>query len=419
MTHTNEQFWRRQARRLARRANVGFWFARFAPWATLAIAIGAPLLLLARRQTRTALAAWSLAAAVAVLAGVAAVLARRARLHETDGLAWLDARLGLYSRLSAAAEGVGEWPSPDHYAAAFRWRGTPALAPIAFALCALAAAVLVPLSRPAVAVAGRPEPPLSWRETEEWIESLKETRVAQEDSLKPFEQRLDDLRAQPERRWYSESGLEASESLRDELRSEIRSMATDLDTAAGALEGVDGSSGAKGVDHRRIEGASSSLGSRALKVDPNLLQKLREAAGTGRKLKPAEASSLARKLREGAGFCRLALRECRRGDSSCFQSASVQTGRGGVQRGPGPAPLALDADASRVEPGRMEGVSNEDLRQAALGDLIETTSGHHQVIPQVAGVTAGGTAAHGHGGYEVGSAPLTPEERRILARYFK
>jgi hypothetical protein len=291
--------------------------------------------------------------------------------------------------------------------------------PIAFALALLAAAALVRIARPDVAVAARPEAPLAWRETEEWIASLKETKVAQEDSVKPFEERLDELRSQPERRWYSESGLEASESLRDELRSEIRSLATDLDAAAGALEGADGSSGAQGIDHRRLQGATSGLASRALQVDPNLLQKLRQAAGDGKRISAADASALARKLREGAGFCRSSLRECREGDPNCFRVAKRGGGRGGIDRGAGPAPLTLDeADRSSVGPGRMEGVSNEDLRQAALGDVVETTSGRHQVTPRERGVTAGGAAGRGRGGYAVGHAALTPEERRILARYF-
>jgi hypothetical protein len=420
MYSMNERFWRRQARRLARRANWSGWFARWAPWAAIAAAAGAPVLLIARRQAQAPLAAGAVGAAFVVLALVAAWSRHRARLGERDGLVWLEAGLGLHNRLSAAADGVGDWPSPDRFTPVFRWRGGRAFVPIAFALGLLAAAALVRISRPDVAIAARPEAPLAWRQTEEWLASLKETKVAQEDSVKPFEERLDELRSQPERRWYSESGLEASESLRDELRSEIRSLATDMDAAAGALEGADGSSGAQGIDHRRLQGATSSLASRALQVDPNLLQKLRQAAGDGKRISTADASALARKLREGAGFCRSSLRECREGDPGCFRTARRGNGRnGGIDRGPGPAPLTLDeADLSKVGPARMEGVSNEDLRQAALGDVVETTSGRHQVTPRARGVTAGGTAGRGRGGYEVGHAALTPEERRILSRYF-
>ena len=65
------------------------------------------------------------------LAG-ASVLTRRARLGERDGLVWLEARLGLHNRLSAAAEGVGEWPGAERYAPVFAWRGLRGATPIAF-----------------------------------------------------------------------------------------------------------------------------------------------------------------------------------------------------------------------------------------------------------------------------------------------
>ena len=49
MRQTNQSFWRGQARRLALRANFGFWFARWAPATAVVIGVAAPILLLARR----------------------------------------------------------------------------------------------------------------------------------------------------------------------------------------------------------------------------------------------------------------------------------------------------------------------------------------------------------------------------------
>jgi hypothetical protein len=268
-------------------------------------------------------------------------------------------------------------------------------------------------------VTGQPEAPVSWRQTDEWIRSLKETEVAQAESVQPFQERLDRLRAQPSQSWYSESGLEAADSLRDQLRSEVRSLASDLDAAAGALDGAASPGGASEADQRRIEAAARGLSSRSLRLRSDLLQQLRDAARPGRRLPPLDAASLARSLRENAGFCRLTLRECREGDANCLRMARTPPGRGGIQRGPGPAPLTLGPEASKEEPGRMEGVSNPDLRRAALGDVVETTTGRHRVSVVPRGVTAGGTAAVGAGGEAVSRAPLTPEERRILSRYFK
>jgi hypothetical protein len=289
--------------------------------------------------------------------------------------------------------------------------------PIAFAAALLAAAALVPLSAPVAEAVGPLEAPVSWRQTDEWIQSLKESQVAQPESLQAFEERLDRLRAQPARSWYGESGLEAADSLRDQLRSEVRSLATDLDSAADALEGGAAAGGSTDAERRRLDGAARGLSSRSLRLRSDLLQKLRDAARSGG-LPPLDGRALARSLRENAGMCRMSLRECREGDTDCVR-LGTRAGRGGVDRGPGPAPLTLDLEPTKVGPGRLEAVSNPDMRQAALGDVVETTIGQHRVSIAPHGVTKGGTAGAGAGGDAVSKAPLTPEERRILARYFK
>ncbi len=419
MVQANERFWRRQARRLARRAGFGFWFARWAPATAVAVGVAAPVLLLSRRSGASAAFGYGLLGAIALLAVGAAVLTRRARLRERDGLVWLEARLGLHNRLSAAAEGVGEWPDPDRYAPVFAWRGLRGATPVAFGAALLAAAALVPLTTPVAEATLPVETPVSWRQTDEWIKSLKEAQVTQPESLQAFEERLDRLRAEPARRWYGENGLEAADSLRDQLRSEVRSLATDLDSAADALEGGSGAGAPADTDRRRLDAAARGLSSRSLRLRSDLLQKLRDAGKAPNGLPPAESGSLARALRENAGFCRMSLRECREGDTDCLRVAARRPGRGGVERGPGPAPLTLDPEASKQEPGRLEGVSNPDMRQAALGDVVETTIGPHRVSPAPRGVTAGGRAAAGAGGEAVSKGTLTPEERRILARYFQ
>lgn len=416
MSHTNERFWRRQARRLARRAAFGFWFARWAPFAAVAVGLGAPIHLLSRRAHREGLVLAGLLTALLAATAAVAWWARRRRLSERDGLVWLEARLGLHNRLSAAAEGVGEWPDADRYAVVFRWRGSKAATPLVFSCALMAAAALVPLSAPEAAAVVAPEAPASWRQTEDWIKSLRQAEVAQPESVEPFADRLDRLRDRPSDDWYSDSTLEASDTLRDQLRSEIRSLATDLDAAAGVLETAASSADGTGADPRRLEAAARGLSSRSLRLRGDLMEKLRDAARQGQQLSPLDAGTVARSLRESAGFCRSTLRECREGDTNCFQLPGK--GQGAVQRGPGPAPLVL-GDPSATEAERLEAVSNPDMRNASLGDVVETTVGRHQVSVHPHGITTGGAAATGRGGEAVSKAVLTPEERRILSRYFE
>jgi len=171
------------------------------------------------------------------------------------------------------------------------------------------------------------------------------------------------------------------------------------------------------VDERGLQGALKGLSSRTLRLRPDVMQKL-QAAARGTRLSALDASTLARTLRENAGFCRATLRECRPGDADCWQVAA-RSGKGGVTRGPGPAPLTLDAQPTTAQPKRTEGVSNQDLSRAALGDVVGTSLGTHGATERAHGLSAGGAAATGSGGQAVGNSQLTPEERRILARYFR
>jgi hypothetical protein len=245
---------------------------------------------------------------------------------------------------------------------------------------------------------------------EDWLKTLEVNPVTEPGSLRDFNERLAELKTGPDEHWYDESRLEAGETLRDELRTEIRGLATDLDAAASAIEGhsLRGGGG--------LEGALRGLESRALALHPDLLKRLKDAMRGGRAL---DSSSLARQLREGAGFCRATLRECREGDRNCIAVAQRgAVGRGGAERGPGTAPLTLDPEAEVREPGRLEGVSSDDLRQAALGDLVGTSQAAPRADRRAPIGTAGGRAAAATGGQPVGRSILTPEERRVLDRYF-
>lgn len=419
MSDAAQRFWRRQARLLALRANVGFWFTRWARGAMVTGLVASPLLLLARRRGGSFAVAGAAVAMLAVLAAGAWMKARKERYAPADGLVRLEASLGLHNRLSAAAAGVGPWPSAELFKPPLRWKRRRVATPAVFALGLFTAVALVPLSSPEAAPGGRPEPPLAWRQAEDWLKGLEQSEVVRPDSLDSFDKRLKQLEAQPEGGWYRENSLEAGDTLRDQLRTEIRAMATDLDAAASALEMAEGRSAAPDTDASRLEGQVRSLESRALALKPDLLRRLKDAAQARRRVQPLDASSLKRTLREGAGFCRLTLRECREGDKDCIAVAGRRPGNGGVDRGPGTAPLTLDPDSVHREPGRIEGVTSEDLREAALGEVVATSVGRPRVEQGTPRTSAGGEATTGTGGEAVGRSVLSPEEKRVLERYFK
>jgi hypothetical protein len=290
------------------------------------------------------------------------------------------------------------------------------VAPLLLVLGLPAGAALVPLSQVVPPSTGRAEVPLSLGQAEQWLEDLQQNPVVAPESLRPFEERLASLEKAPSQSWYDESHLEAGEALRDQLAAETRGLATDLDAAASAIESR-GLEGAGDQEARALAAALKGLDSRTLALDPALLQRLKDA-GTKRRLAPLDGASLARRLREGAGFCRATLRECRAGEPGCIEVAARRAGRGGVKRGPGPAPLTLDPEAELRVALRLEGVSSDDLRNAALGETIGTSLGRPSVDRGRLRETRGGAAVAGKGGDVVGRSVLTPDERRVLQSYF-
>jgi hypothetical protein len=409
-------FWKRRARLLALRANLGFWYARWARYAVACCIVAAPLLLLARRHGGADAVARALCAAWLAAAVFAWIRGRSQWFTLADGLVRLEMGLGLHNRLSAAAAGVGPWPAAVEFASPVRWRPGRMVTPAAFAASLLCAAVLVPVPAHDLAAAPPVEAPVAWREVEEWMAGLKQDEVVEAESLAPFEEHLQELKGQPRDRWYGEASLEASDNLRDEMRKEIRGLAADLDSGAGAHESGEGGE-ATGLDAAALDRSVLSLRSHALRPRADLLRRLEAASRNGWKLRPLDARALGRSLRECAGLCRLALRECREGDPDCL--AVGARGRAGVERGPGTAPVTLDPKATKREPGSQSALVNDDLGHAAVGDLLETSTGRPQVARPAGGLGRGGAASLGQGGDAVGRNALRPEERRLLEGYFK
>jgi len=98
----------------------------------------------------------------------------------------------------------------------------------------------------------------------------------------------------------------------------------------------------------------------------------------------------------------------------------MQQGRG-ISRGPGEAPMSLEADPTDLGTANIEGVANADMSRALPGDLIgETTLDE---APEVAGdggsIKAGAVRSPGSGGAQVWKERYLPEEQAVLETYFQ
>ena len=93
-------------------------------------------------------------------------------------------------------------------------------------------------------------------------------------------------------------------------------------------------------------------------------------------------------------------------------------GNGGLNEGPGHAPLNL-GDRTDLETDKLEALESSDLERAAAGDLLEELDGGHDVDKTKRGPRAGGDInSAGQGGDTVTRDQLVPSEKELLRKYF-
>jgi len=342
----------------------------------------------------------------------------------------------LRCRLVSAAAGVGEWPLPPRsLPAAVRVRRSRLMTPLAVALALLAVGLAVPVSRPVKAEVFPIEPPAAWRELDDTLRDLKQESLVHPEAVDAWEERLHQLRKQPEATWYGHGSLEAGDTLHQQVEASLRTLGQDLDAAGDSvelLESVGGRtrSAASSAAADTLERAVKQLEAGPVSLDPQLLSRLKAAVAAGKTNRAPSLEELAhlkRRLREGSGFCKLKVGTCRPGDPDCLRTVARRKRRiradgqePGTEDDGQTAPLTLDAKASHTTSKVMEGVSNEDLQHAALGDTLGMSSTAHEVDRRAYhGLTAGGAASAGQGGETVWRDAWTPEEERVLQRYFK
>jgi len=427
------RFWQRVARRLAWRVNAAAWWERWITPAVIVSALSAGSLLALRRQGLESRPLWLAVAAALLLCALWAV--RRARRHffsSSAALVELDVALGLKTRLTSASSGVGTWPEiPAGRVSVMRWKPSRLLVPPAFAAAMLAVAGFIPVSKARDAQRPPTEHPAAWQEMDQWLKGLEQQVLAKPEAVESWEERLNRLRKQPESTWYGHGSLEAGDTLHQQLEVGLRSMSSDLDDAAEAVEMME-SVGGKSHDTSseggdgQLDRAMQRLEAGTVPLHPQLLSKLKAAAAkSGRPLSMAELQKLQRRLREGAGFCRLQIRECKAGHKDCtggrcLARGGKRAGRGGVSRGRGDAPMSLAEEASRTDSKVLEGIANEDLQHSTLGDTIGMSRTGHQVDRRgTISMSGGQVSSAPTGGETVWRDALTPEEQRVLQRYFK
>ncbi len=426
----NERYWRKEGQRVARRVNAALWLERFSLPAALLGLVWGGAILFTRRYEPDALR-W-VHPVGACLLGLIALEAwwhtRRKWCTEAEGLVRLEWVYGLHNALSSAAAGVLPWPEPLPTPAdgRLRWRLPRTLAPLLLGVLLVAGAWKIPLSHaeePEITVPK--EEPLAWKKTEETLARLEEEKVVEPESIRPFAEKLEALRSQPQEAWYTQSLLEASDNLQQETAAAAARMAEQLAAAAEALrmEKIDPQNAAS-----LWKEAMGGLKDGALQPDAALAEALKKAMQEGiSRLSPAELEALREQLqkaadgaREGTGTLQEALAALRAKQGE--GDAQLQQGPGGPGPGGDHVPLHLrESSTPPLNPNETLPLSSDDTSRLALGDKMESLPSTPPDAPPQETPTqrdGGAITSPGAGGEAVWNDRLRPDEQAVLRRFF-
>lgn len=372
---------------------------------------------------------------------------------QRDGLVHLEVALRLHNRLSAAHAGVGPWPPAQVARDGLRWRLYPLVWPLALALILFNAAAWLPMQPPLAPLVTPTHPPVAWEHMDAVLNALEQSELLQDKAIENFRNPLTQLQQQSPEQWYTHHNLEASETLRTQLEHTLEQLEHDLQQMTSVIDKLNQPSESHSKSLRELREPFNqtrdqlALGRMPLNeqlldvldmIDPNSLQGLSQS----------ELESLKTQLRQGAVSIREARRRSRHGrslvedrrrmslepcwpeDHDCMQAGQMSqpgrtnggpAGQGGITRGPGSAPLALDPRPQQTSAGRIEVIRGADTPNES-DDYTRKFSRSAPDVDrsQAHALSLGGEAPTGEGrDTAVWKQTFTPEERDVLQRFFK
>jgi hypothetical protein len=436
MAEKPERFWRSASQALARRINIGWWLEGWTAWLMVGAIFGAIAVLLVRWTAIVSLGVVWLSLAVFALAGALVAWFAVRRRFESSATAQvrLEDALGMKTRLTAAAAGIGPWPHPiEHIAWPVKWRLEKLLGVLAFAALMLSLASWIPIAQREIAKPRIIEKPSAVKDVEKWLEAVRKENAADGKSLEETEKKIAELLKRPSENWYEHGSLEAAGNLKDQTADQFREMSQNLaeaERAASALQSAGDAlpQAAKDALSKTLQSAAQSLQSGGMKPNEQLLQQLAQMGAKDlQNLSKEQMKSLAEQLKQNSQKLAEALKNspelklaecagCKPGDKE-----GDKPGPGGKGGGNKSAPLSMKQDETNLETKKSEAVASQlDLQRLAPGDVMQVTDGKHEVNKSEDGMKQGGAIQNtGDGGAAVWQNSLMPAEREALKRYFK
>lgn len=435
--------WNHIARRTQAKINAAWWLDRFTPMlvALSVLMAGTVLYLRSKTADLSPVVLISTFAGVLVALGIAAWFTSRRRfVQKRDTLARLDDQLQLNNALTTADHGVGGWPEPpstETINSGLKWHWPRILTPFLVSILVIMAAFLIPVTVIQGTSLPPPSQPLAWEQMEDWLQTLDEAELVEEEALDDVREQIEQLRGQPKDEWFSHSSMEASDSLRDALSKQIEQLGSDLSNTERDLNAFQNFSSqmTESTKNQLLQDYSQAMKNLSLgqlPLDSELMEALKNIDPSKLKnmsqLSKEQMDQLRKQLRKGAQASKKAgfgkgegLPGLEQGDMSSYlmKKNGKGPGRGGISRGPGEAPITL-GDPNHLGTNNLESVHNPDLSRAAPGDMIGTGTTEHEIDKSKHGAQqAGSVKSTGQGGDTIWKESLLPAEKKLLQRYFK
>jgi hypothetical protein len=220
--------------------------------------------------------------------------------------------------------------------------------------------------------------------------------------------------------------LEAGAALRDETGQAIAALERNLNSAQSALpqpgQQPSGAAPISPEKESQWNEAMKGLQAGSLPLNKTDLSALKQCTNGKCSLSPEQIQALKKKLGEQGVCCKSALAKAGDALSNCkmdpLTTPQDQPAPGG---GGKTAPLGIREKPTALQPQKEEGLDAKDMENAALGDVIQTTLGQHDVDPtaEQKASAGGAVSSMGAGGDTVWKIAPSPKEQTVLKEYFK
>jgi hypothetical protein len=297
---------------------------------------------------------------------------------------------------------------------------------------ALAASLLIPLSRSQPDKPRIIEPPSALQEVQAWLDNVKKNDAANPESIEQVEEKMAELLQRPAQNWYEHASLEAADHLRDVTAADLQQLAQNLADAERATNALAASAAGSGLPqaakdslHQTLQSASQSMQGTGMQPGGDLMDALKSIDTSQlSSMSSDQLKDLAKQLAQNQQSLQEALKNSPGLDLSNIPEGrpGKEEGGGGPSRGPGTAPVTLASEDTQLDTNKIETLKNPlDLSRLATGDALSVTNGTAKVDPKnYEGPQQGGaTATPGDGGAAVWQNTLIPAERETLKRFFK